>query len=481
MTTEAALPAAASAAAAPPAARHRLPLFTKLAFGAGDTGPAILGAMSGFFLLDFLVNVAGLRPDGLMGAGSVLLLVKLWDSVNDPFIGWLSDRTGSKLGRRRPWLLFGALPLGLAFFLQWVVPPLDLAGKFWYYLVVALALDTALTAVLVPYTALTAELTPDYDERTSLNSFRFSFSILGTVAALYGHTQILAAYAGNPPAGYAVSAAIWAVAIVLPCFLTFLGTRERAAPPAAPGGPAGPGFFAGFRLAFRNRAFLLVTLIYLFSWLTLQFVQNNLIFYVRDWVGMTIEAYGFVLIGLQLSAFVCLLAWARLSERLGKQNVFYLGGGVLIVMLLALFVVRPGQGALVFAIALVAGAGVSVAYLIPWSMLPDVIELDELETGQRREGVFYGVFVLLQKLGLSLGLFISAQVLGAAGYLQAVPGQPPPVQPASALYAIRLLVGPGGAAIMLLSLAATFFYPITRARHARIRAELEARRAAQSG
>jgi len=455
--------------------RRRLSLGTKLAFGAGDTGPAIIGGLSGFFLLDFLVNVAGLRPEGALGAGTIFLIVKLWDAVNDPIMGWLSDKTSSRLGRRRPWLLFGAIPLGLAFFLHWLVPPLSEAGRFGYYVVVALILDTALTAVLVPYTALTAELTQDYDERTSLNSFRFSFSILGSVVALFVHTQILAAFPDNPYLANALSAGIWALAIIIPCFITFFGTREpeRAAPAAD---TARLGFVEGFRVAFSNRAFLLVTLIYLFSWLTIQFVQTNLVFYARDWVGMSLETYGFVLIALQLSAFVCLLVWARVSERLGKKNVYYLGALIFVLVLLGLFLVQPGQTALVFVLALLGGAGVSVAYLIPWSMLPDVIELDELETGQRREGVFYGVFIFLQKLGLALGLFISAQVLGAAGYLPKIPGEVPPVQPESALYAIRLLVGPAGAAILLLSFVAVYLYPITKARHAEIQAQLAARR-----
>ena len=471
---EAALSTPAARPAAP--ARQRLSLGTKLAFGAGDTGPAILGAINNFFLLDFLVNVAGLRPEGVLGAGSIFLIVKLWDGVNDPVMGWLSDKTTSKMGRRRPWLLFGALPLGLAFFLTWLVPPLSEAGKFLYYLVVALILDTALTAVLVPYTALTAELTPDYDERTSLNAFRFSFSILSSVVALFVHTQIVGAFADNPLAGHALSAGIWTVAIIVPCLVTFLGTRE--APPAAPAAeaPPAPGFLEGFRIAFSNRAFLLVTCIYLFSWLTIQLVQSNLVFFVRDWVGMPIEQFGFVLIALQLSAFVCLLGWARASERIGKKNVYYLGGLIFVLVELGLFLVQPGQAWLVFALALIAGGGLSVAYLVPWSMLPDVIELDELETGQRREGIFYGVFVFLQKLGLSLGLFISAQVLGATGYLQKVPGQPDPVQPESALFAIRLLVGPVGAAILLLSFIAVYLYPITKARHREIEAQLAARK-----
>lgn len=456
----------------------KLPLSAKLAFGAGDTGPAILGAINGFFLLEFLVNVAGLRPEGPFGAGTIFLVVKIWDSVNDPVMGWLSDKTASRMGRRRPWLLFGAIPLGIAFFLHWVVPPLGEMGKFGYYLVVALILDTALTAVLVPYTALTAELSPDYDERTSLNSFRFSFSILGSVVALFLHTQIVSAFQANPYAGYALSAGIWTLAIIIPCFITFFGTREPEQAASPTGQPEGPGFFEGLRIAFSNRAFLLVTFIYLFSWLTIQLVQSNLIFFVKDWIRMEIGLFGYVLIALQVSAFVWVLIWARVCQRLGKKNVYYLGGIIFVLVEFGLFLIQPGQTALVFVLAVIAGAGLSVAYLIPWSMLPDVIELDELETGRRREGIFYGIFVFLQKLGLSLGLFISAQVLGLTGYVQSVPGQPAPVQPESALLAIRILVGPVGAAILLLSFIAVRLYPITKARHAEIRAQLVARRAA---
>jgi len=436
-----------------------------------------VSGVNGFFIFDFLINVAGLRP---AAAGNIFLLAKIWDAVNDPVIGWLTDKTVNKMGRRRPWLLFSAIPFGLAFFLHWIVPPLGEGAKFWYYLAVALLLDTAFTAVNVPYVALTPELTPDYDERTSLTSVRMSFSILGSVLAAFFHTQIVSVFE-NPYLGNAVSASVWAVCIVVPCFITFFGTREPDYTADPKAGSAGPGFFEGLRIAFSNRAFLLVTMIYLLSWLTIQFVQNNLFIYVKDWVEMDTSAFGFVLLALQFSGFVWVLIWARVSERIGKKNIYYLGGTVFVLVLLGLFFIQPGQTNLVFVLAVIAGTGLAVAYLVPWSMVPDVIELDELETGQRREGVFYGFFVFLQKLGLSLGLFISGQVLEYVGYIRAVPGQPDPVQPERVLLALRILVGPAGAAILLLSFLAVYLYPITKEKHAEIRAQLAARRRGHSG
>lgn len=432
----------------------------------------MMASINGFFLLDFLINVASVKPSI---AGWIFLIVKIWDAVNDPLVGWLTDKTNSALGRRRPWLLFGAVPFGLAFFLHWLVPPLDDSGKFFYYLVVALLLDTALTVVGVPYTALTAELTSDYDERTSLNAFRFSFSILGGVLAAFFHTQIVGAFPSQPAIGNAVSVFIWSGVSVAGLLLTFAGTKE---PPRAPAvsKEVGPGFFQGILIAFRNRPFVLVTIIYLLSWLTIQFVQNNLFIYARDWVGINVQDFGLILLALQFSAFVWVLIWTRVSERLGKQIVYYIGAGVFVVVLIGLYFVQPGQTTLLTFIAIVAGIGVAVCYLIPWSMLPDVVELDELETGQRREGVFYGFFVFLQKLGLSLGLFISAQVLAWAGYIPAEPGQPVPVQPESVLSALRFLVGPAGAIIILLSFLAVYLYPINKQKHAEIRAQLENRK-----
>lgn len=161
--------------------KRPLSLSTKLAYGTGDLGPAMVSMIKGFFLLNFLINIAGLSP---LSAGSVLLIGKIWDAVNDPIVGTLTDRTRTRWGRRRPWLLFGSVPFGLAFFLHFIVPSgLSSTGLFWYYVVVGILLDAGFTAVNVPYAALTPELSSDNQERTDLNMYRFSFSVLGGLVA----------------------------------------------------------------------------------------------------------------------------------------------------------------------------------------------------------------------------------------------------------------------------------------------------------
>lgn len=460
-----------SAVSSPP----KLTRITKLAFGIGDLGPAIVAGITGFFLNAFLIEVAGLRP---ATAAVIFLIVKAWDAINDPIVGALTDRTNTRWGRRRPWLLFGAIPFGLAFLLQWLVPDWGDAGKFWYYLLVALLLDTGFTAVNVPYAALTPELTHDYDERTTLNSYRFSFSILGGTFAAFFHTLIVNGYAerGAILTGYAISAAIWAFVIIVSNFITFAFTRENHF--HQEDDEAALGIVAGIKIALSNRPFVQVTIIYLLSWLAIQFVQNNLILYVKYWTG-GVEQFQWLLLLLQVSAFVFLLMWTRLSQRLGKQRVYYLGAAAWIIAGIFLFFVPAGGIAWLYPIAFIASLGVSVCYLIPWSMLPDVIELDELETGQRREGVFYGFFVFLQKLGISLGIAASNLILDWTGYVKPLYAGAPLLenQPEAVLLALRSFVSIAPIVILIAGILAVRAYPITRQKHAEIQAALLRRQA----
>ena len=153
-----------------------------------------------------------------------------------------------------------------------------------------------------------------------------------------------------------------------------------------------------------------------------------------------------------------------------------MGMSLWIVAQAGLFFLQPEQSGLVYPLAMMAGVGVSTAFLIPWSMIPDVIDLDELNTGQRREGVFYGFMVLLQKVGLAIGLFMVGWSLSLSGFIETRPGQPAPIQPDSALHTIRLAIGPIPTVILILGLGLAYFYPITRDVHASILLKLQERR-----
>lgn len=458
----------------------KLKLSTKLAYGAGDLGPAITANISVFFLLIFFTNVAGI-PVGL--AGNILLIGKVWDAVNDPLVGVLTDKTSSRRwGRRLPWLLYGAIPFGVFFFLQWIVPPFEgdrttqLSSLFWYYVAIALLSQVFYTVVNLPYTAMTPELTQDYDERTSLNSFRFGFSIGGSVLSLI-LAQIIFATISDRTLQYVVLAAVCTVIAVLSLYWCVFGTRDRVLafeakrielpqPPSIPIGEQ-------LKIVFTNRPFLFVIGIYLCSWLAVQLTASIIPYFVVNWMGLPESNVPTVLIGVQGTALAMLFVWTNLSKRFGKKAVYFMGMGLWIIAQIGLFFIQPNQIGLLYVLAIMAGVGVSTAYLIPWSMIPDVIELDELQTGQRREGIFYAFMVFLQKLGLALGLFLVSQTLEKSGFKEAVVGQSLPVQPDLAIQAIRFGVGPLPMVFLICGLILAYFYPLTREVHAGILLKLK--------
>ena len=452
---------------------QKLNLSTKLAFGAGDLGPAITANISVFFVLVFLTNVAGL-PAGL--AGSVLMVGKIWDAINDPIIGVLSDRTVHPWGRRYPWMVFGAVPFGILFFLQWIVPSNNQWFLFWYYVIIGILFNTAYTAVNLPYTALTPELTSDYNERTSLNSFRFSFSISGSIFSLILAQIIFSFFPDSPYQKYLILGAVCAILSIFPLFWCFLGTRKRvwAGHSVADNQDNSDSIPIAeqIKIAFSNRPFLLVIGIYLCSWLGVQLTASILPYFVVNWMQMPEATFPQVAIAVQGTALVMLFVWSSISKRYGKKSVYFMGMGVWIIAQAGLFFLQPGQVGLMYILAILAGCGVSTAYLVPWSMIPDVIDLDELNTGQRREGVFYSFMVLLQKIGLAVGLFLVGQALDIAGFISTVPGQPAPIQPDSALLAVRFAIGPLPTIVLIIGMIFTFLYPITKEVHADILLQL---------
>ncbi|BAU11136.1 sugar (glycoside-Pentoside-hexuronide) transporter [Leptolyngbya sp. NIES-3755] len=461
---------------------EKLNLSTKLAYGAGDLGPAITANIVGVFLLIFFTNVAGLKP-GL--AGSILMIGKIWDAINDPIVGMWSDRTQSRWGRRHPWMIFGAIPFGIFFFLQWLVPQFSRNPEtnqwalFWYYIAIGIFFNSFYTAVNLPYTAMTAELTQDYDERTSLNSYRFAFSISGSILSLVLALLILDAFK-DPIQQYLVLGGVCAFISVLPLYWCVWGTRkrvqalerERRAAPAETPLP----YLEQLKIAFSNIPFLYVIGIYLCSWLAVQNTVAVIPFFVKNWMGLGDADFTQVIIAVQVTGLVMLFVWSAVSKRYGKKAVYFMGMVIWLIAQVGLFLLQPRQVVLMYVLAILAGFGVSTAYLIPWSMIPDVIELDELQTGQRREGVFYGFMILLQKIALAVGLFAVGWVLQKSGFTETVAGQPVPVQPESALWAIRILVGPIPLVVLLIGLVLAYFYPITKEKHAEILLKLSERK-----
>ena len=449
----------------------KLSLWTKLAYGAGDMGAGMTSNLIAFSFLIFLTEVAGINP---LAAGTVLLIGKVWDAVNDPLVGVLSDRTQTRWGRRYPWILLSALPFGLTFVLMWLVPGGGSGFRFWYYVLVSILFQVFFTTSNLPYTTLTAELTQDYDERTDLTSFRLAFSLLGAISALalgLGVTAVIP----DARTGYAVLGGTCALVSIVPLLICVFGTYPHAqrvqaiAPETLGESETTIPFWEQLRIAFRNRAFIYVVGIYLFAWLALQITASIIPFYATFWMGL--DDYFLPALLVQGTAILMMWPCNLLSRRLGKQGLFFVGIGAWLVVQIGLFLLQPGQVGLLYALCVAASFGVATAYVVPWAMLPDVIELDELQTGQRREGIFYSFMTLLQKIGLAGGLFLVGAALEWSGFEALLESQP-----RSALLAIRAFMGPVPLVLLSCALMLCYFYPLTRTAHAEILLKLSEQR-----
>ncbi len=436
--------------------QSKLPLRTKLLFSTGDLSTSIPLAILMFFQLYFLTDVAGLRP---AYAGWAIGASRLWDAVNDPLIGLLSDRLRTRWGRRRVLLLFGAVPLGVFFMLMWIVPALN---QFWmavYYAVTFILFDTAFTVVHVGYNALTPEMTSDYDERSSLNGYRMVFSIAGSLGAI-----ILATVLGwritDPRLLYLILGIGLGIISMIPPFIVFNITRERPAdelPRSLPFGQA-------IKQTLGNRPFRLVMGLYLLSWTTASILAAVLIYFATYYLRIPDQANYFVLVA-QGMAILFIPVIVKISQRLDKRRSFMIGSLAWVIALLGISALRADQFILAYFLTALAGFGIATAYVVPWAMVPDVIEYDELRSGQRREGSYYAFASFFQKLATGVALWGMAQAFALTGYLTPSLSEPVPVQPQVAINAIRMFTGPIPAILLILAVVCAWKYPITRESH----------------
>ncbi|MBN2394769.1 MAG: MFS transporter, partial [Anaerolineae bacterium] len=203
----------------------RLSRRTKLFYGVGDTGFSLTSTLLGAYFAIFLTDVVGIAPSI---AAVAIFIGRSWDYINDPLIGHISDRTRTRWGRRRPFLLFGAIPYAMVFMLLWWRPPWtsDVALAV-YYALAYVIFDAAATFVYMPYFALTPELTPDYDERTALTSYRMFFSILGSLISFTLPLAIVGSFTPQNAPRVMTMGVIFGATAALAVLITFFGTRER--------------------------------------------------------------------------------------------------------------------------------------------------------------------------------------------------------------------------------------------------------------
>ena len=444
----------------------QLPRRIKLLFSTGDLSTSIPLAILMFFQLFFLTDVAGLRPDL---AGLAVGVPRIWDAINDPLFGLLSDRIRAPMGRRRVLLLFGSVPLGLSFMFMWLVPDLGQIGLALYYAIIFILFDTAFTVVHVGYNALTPEITKDYDERSSLNGYRMVFSITGTLGAIILAT-VLGWYIQDPQTLFALLGVVLGILSMIPPLIVFRITTEK--PPEELPNP--PSLKQALMQTLGNRPFRMVMGLYLLSWTTASVLAAILVYYANYFLKVPDQANYFVLIA-ETSAILFIPFWVWVSKRLDKRRAFIWGTLSWIVVLLAIFSLNSEQLILAYILAALSGSGIATAYVIPWSMVPDVVEYDQLRTGQRSEGSYYAFASFFQKLATGAALWGMGTALAMTGYITPVTSGNLPSQPEEAIHAIRFFIGPIPALLLIFAMLFALRYPISRESHQATLEELASR------
>ena len=439
----------------------------KLMYGAGDIGFSLTSTILGVYFLFFMIEVVGLRP----GIAAIPIAVgKVWDFVNDPIFGYISDRTRTRWGRRRPFLLFGALPLAVTFTMLWYRPGFEsTTALVAYYSIAYIIFEASATLTYMPYFALTPELTSDYDERTSLTSYRMFFSILGSLLAFTLPLIIIGTFSPENASKVLLMGGIFGVVSALPMLLTFFGTREREDLVNL----EKPTLLESIKSVWKNIPFRYGLGIFLATWISVDILQSSLLFYVkyvvrRDAQNDIIMATIFVV------AMFALPIWNWVSKRWSKRYAYMFGIAFWAVVQMVMMTLSPSTPmSLILILCSMAGIGVAAAHVLPWAILPDAIEWYEYQSGERHEGMFYSVTTLARKITSAGAVPLIGPILELTGYQPNVLQQSP-----EAVNGIRMIIGPIPAILLAVGIFIAYKYPLDRKDFLNIVEKIKARRLA---
>lgn len=433
-----------------------------LSYSLPALGTSMILVSVALYLPNFYTDELGVSA-GLLSW--VFLLGRVWDAVTDPLMGYASDRTHSRWGRRRPYFLLSALPLWAAFYLIWAPSSsLSPTGTFLHLLICYLALYTFWTVFSIPYLSLGMELTSDYHERTRVFGVRQAFYVAGTALGMLA-PGFFASGMGGKQAGYSLMGAIFGGLMVVLIGIAFLRIRERTTPSELHGFP----FFEGLRVTFRNRAFRVLLFVYLFSVVGGSFIAPLSLFMAKyviqaEWVMK------YVMLAYLVGSLGSIPVWLRLSRLYGKKRTWTWALLLATAGYAASYSYHEGTWIRWIVLAVVVGAGNGCTMTLGPAVSADVIDSDELETGRRREGAFVGVWSFVDKAAVGLAVFLGLQGLDAIGY------EPNVEQNADVIGGMKFLYCLLPAIFHLAALLILQRFPITPEVYAGIRARLDARK-----
>ena len=440
------------------------PLTQKKIFGyaIGDLGINLNFQLIGFYLAYFYTDVFGISP---WHVGTLFLVARVWDAINDPLMGYIADHTNTKRGRFRPYLLFGAVPLNLVLLACYFTPDLSETAKVVYAYVAYILHGMLFTAVGLPYSSISAVMTQDQQERAVISTYRMFFAVVVASSIVAVAVKPFVALFETEQQGFAVAAGIFAIVSTGLLWIAYGQAEERVQVRRETYGLRDVG-----RVLVKNRM-LSVLAVAMFLNTGVWVVSNAAAVYYFKYVlenEAFMPTFFLFMIPANLTG-VIVTPW--LTKRFGKRDVFKLGSVVVLLLYSARFFV-PGEALTAFVIvSMIGSAGQMMCSITQWGMLPDTVEYGHWATGVRTEGIPFALFSFMQKLGMAVAGAVAAYSLDWVGY---IPNQQ---QTSAALLGINSLFNLIPAGFSLLCLLTLFLYGLDGKLYARILSELAERKA----
>ena len=444
---------------------QKLTLKTRIGYGIGDIAICLYWSGVGLYLLYFYTDVVGISPSL---AGLIYGIGMLWDAVTDPFMGYVAERTRTKWGVYRPYLLFGNVPLALSFVLLFWVPPFEGAMLFSFLLLTNLLHRTCFTIVSVPFSSLTPRITSDSQERTNLTGFRMLGAQTGTnLMALLAFPIIFWVGGEDESSGFLVLGAIAGISALAIHAVTFMTVKEPENDLGIE--RVGGSLAEAAQAVAKNGPFWLVFSATLIVGITTIFFGNNLIYYTKYALNLH-EYQGTILFTSGIIAFLSIPIWWVISNRIGKKLTWLISSSITLIALVSFYLYPISQLNELLILVGFIGFGSGAGGILFWSMLPDTIEYGEVHTGVRSESSLYGFMTFAQKGSIAFAIIILGLVLDAIGF------QANEIQTESTIAdmkAIMTLIPIVGIAS---SLVIIYFYPIDAKMHKELLRQLKEER-----
>lgn len=434
-----------------------------LGYGVGDIGFNLLFTFANIYLLKFYTDVFGISATI---AGIVFFVGRFfWDAITDPIIGWLADRTKTRWGSYRPYVILGAVPLGLSFAMMFYTPELSENGKIVYAIVTFMLFNLAFTIGNVPYGTLVASLTNNYSERSRLAGFRMTLGIMGGLVGAALAANLLAKW-GEDNSAYFNAALIFGAAVIVTSLITGFSVKERLEVIRQK-----VSLGKALKMIRKNRPFISLTLCFFFNFAALYLILAIIPYYFEYYLQER-DLQGVGLTVIYVTAGLSVPIWVWIAKYAGKHNVYLFGGIAYILGLVGLYLSPKDNMSFQYAFMMVTALGAGSSAFSAWAMLADTIEFGEWASGIRVEALLFGIFGFFFKLGSGLGQALAAWGLDIFQYKYPVAEldgtMVPQVQSELTLEGISMTLSLVPSALILASMIALAFYEISPEQHKRL-------------